>query len=184
MKKNLRSIARLATLTLCILGLLAAGAAAGIRMDGTEFQSGSKVSTTQTTTVADGSVAGPSGTDRKLVYTMGQAVLAYGSIQNSSTGQAVKIGLGYDFNAQQKTDFGCTCNHQGDANIDGQKDGLDLTAVIDALFYGGLSPQDPLCPLQRFDTDCDGYLTILDFNQMIDQLFYGGPPPCNPCFGL
>ena len=167
-----------------IIGLTAAAAQAGIRMDGTEFQSGSRVTTTTVTRTADASTAVPNSANRKLVFTMGQAILAYGEIENSTTGQAVKIGLGYDFNAQHKTDFGCTCIHQGEANADGVKDAIDLSAIIDALFYNGENFQDPLCPTVRFDTDCDGLLTALDLNQLIEQLYFNGPPPCNPCFGL
>lgn len=73
------------------------------------------------------------------------------------------------------------CPYQGDADADGFVTALDLSAVIDGLFAGGVIPHDADCPTSRFDMDCDGFTTALDLAVIIDHLFAGGSGPCDPC---
>jgi len=75
----------------------------------------------------------------------------------------------------------CDCPFQSDSDLDGFITSLDLARIIDILFAGSPSPQEPLCLSPRFDFDCDGFVTALDLGQLIDHLFAGGVGPCDPC---
>ncbi len=162
-----------------LLGPFSRASHAGIRMDGTEFQSGSEASRLDASTRA----ASPTTSipPNRMVYTFGQAILAKGEITNAVNGQAVKIGLGYDFNAQNTTSWGCTCPNQGTVVIDAEDDAVNISNVINALFYNGPNPHDPLCPVLRIDADCDGFTTAADLSIIINLVFFNGPEPCEPC---
>ncbi|GAB4318816.1 MAG: hypothetical protein Kow0074_08240 [Candidatus Zixiibacteriota bacterium] len=143
-------------------------------MDGSEFQAGSQASKLE-------AAARSSIPATRLVYTFGQAVLAKGQITNTIDGTAVKIGLGYDFNAQNTTHWGCTCPNQGNLAGGEEDDVNDIAAVIDALFFNGDSPQDPLCPAARVDVNCDDFSTAEDLVIIIDLVLNGTGEPCQPC---
>ncbi|MBD3297972.1 MAG: hypothetical protein GF341_04895 [candidate division Zixibacteria bacterium] len=169
----------LAVAFVLLLGLLHSESRAGIRMDGTEFQSGSQASKLDASTrAASPTISIP---PNRLVYTFGQAILAKGEITNAATGEAVKIGLGYDFNAQNTTFWGCTCPNQGTVVTDAEDDAVNISNAINALFYNGPNPHDPLCPVFRIDADCDGFTTAADLSILINQVFFNGPAPCEPC---
>lgn len=76
---------------------------------------------------------------------------------------------------------GCFCPAQGDFDDDAFITAIDLSALIDILFAGGVDIQDSGCPSSRADLDCDNFPTSLDLSLMIDHLFAGGQPPCDPC---
>lgn len=154
-------------------GLLLASvlAHAGIRVDGTEFQ---------TTSDVVGQASKTSASDLSaIVFTLSQPIIAQGELPGSES--ASKIGLGYEYNTAQTTDFGCTCNNQGDGDGDGFITALDLAGIIDALFSGADNPQDAYCPTYRFDFDCDDFTTALDLAALIDHVFASGSGPCDPC---
>jgi hypothetical protein len=144
---------------------------AGIRVDGTEFQSASEVPRRDKKDV--------SATATAIVFTCAQAVMAHGEVAGTET--AIRIGLGYEYNTAQTTDFGCTCNNQGDADGDGFLTALDLSHIIDVLFAGAEDLQDAYCSTSRYDIDCDGFPTALDLGDLIDHLFAGDDGPCDPC---
>lgn len=75
----------------------------------------------------------------------------------------------------------CICPRQADFDGDGFLDALDLNALIDALFFGGINPQDADCPTTRGDFDNSGFPDALDLNALIDHLFFGGVGPADPC---
>lgn len=147
---------------------------AGIRMDGTEFQASSEASKISSATRT-------SIPATRLVYTFGQAILAKGEITNAGDGTAVKIGLGYDFNAQNTTAWGCTCLNQGNLAGGAEDDINDIAAVIEALFFNGANPQDPLCPSFRIDVNCDNFTSAEDLAIIIDFVLNNGPDFCQPC---
>jgi hypothetical protein len=97
------------------------------------------------------------------------------------TGQASGDLGGQDYITIRYDLCGCSCPGQGDSDGDGQLTSLDLGALIDILFAGVTSTQDPCCHLPRFDLNCDGYPTALDLSDLIDHLFAGGAGPCDPC---
>lgn len=75
----------------------------------------------------------------------------------------------------------CDCPHQFDFDEDAEPTALDLSALIDVMFYGATNIQDPDCPASRGDFDNNGAIDALDLNAVIDYLFFGGSGPCNPC---
>lgn len=79
------------------------------------------------------------------------------------------------------TGAACDCPYQTDGDEDGFVTSIDMGLLVDVLFAGRESIQDPNCLMPRFDLDCDGLVTSLDLSRMIDYLFAGGTPPCAPC---
>lgn len=75
----------------------------------------------------------------------------------------------------------CACLCQGDFDCNGNRDAVDLNALIDILFFAGANVMDEGCPTSRADVDCDGSPTALDLNTLIDHLFFSGAAPCDPC---
>ena len=75
----------------------------------------------------------------------------------------------------------CDCPYQADMDGSGFLDAVDLNLLIDALFYQGSNPQDPLCPSSRADFNADGSSDAVDLNQLIDHLFFGSAAPTDPC---
>ena len=80
-----------------------------------------------------------------------------------------------------KVNFYCDCPNQGDYDESGFLDGVDLNALIEALFFNGVEPYDPACPTSRGDFNNDGVPDALDLNDLIDHLFFSGPQPADPC---
>jgi len=75
----------------------------------------------------------------------------------------------------------CDCPYQSDFNEDGFLDATDLSFMIDAVFFGGNDPQDPVCNATRGDFNCDGFTDATDLAFLIDHVFFGQPGPCDPC---
>jgi hypothetical protein len=75
----------------------------------------------------------------------------------------------------------CDCPFQSDFNADLFLDATDLAFMIDAVFFGGLDPSDPLCPTSRGDFNCDMFPDASDLAFLIDRVFFGGANPCDPC---
>ena len=160
----------------CILTVLGTVgvAIASIRLDGTQFQGASAVSATA-------EKSGNQATALKLVWTMGQAVMAQGCLPVTETGTAVCIGLGYDYNVEGTTLFGCNCPAQGQFGTSKSRDAVSLASLVDIVFFGASEPQDPNCPLHRGDVDCNGNTDTVDLALVIEEVFFGGPGPCDPC---
>ncbi len=69
---------------------------------------------------------------------------------------------------------------------DGLVDVIDVTALINSAFRGGVITSDPspTCPYKRGDTNCDGVVDILDVTRMINVAFRGFSSAsqfCEPC---
>ncbi|GAB4316501.1 MAG: hypothetical protein Kow0074_04460 [Candidatus Zixiibacteriota bacterium] len=75
----------------------------------------------------------------------------------------------------------CQCPFQGDLNADGFLDAVDLNLTINALFFGGLNPNDPQCPVSRADLDANSVADAVDLNYLIELLFFGGAEAVDPC---
>ncbi|MBD3299484.1 MAG: hypothetical protein GF341_12570 [candidate division Zixibacteria bacterium] len=76
----------------------------------------------------------------------------------------------------------CFCFNQADLNDDSFFDAVDLSLLIEILFFNGTDIQDMACPITRSDLNCDGVADAVDLNLLIELLFFNGPSPCNPCF--
>jgi hypothetical protein len=158
--------------------LLPMAARAALRVDGTQLQSASTVGVASGEVNASGERQ--SSGHSSIVLTFGQALVAKGSLAGDAE-TAVKIGVGYPYNVLWNSPYGCSCPHQGDSDNDTHRTVVDLSVMIDAVFFGGPVPQDPLCPVVRFDVDCDGLVSAVDLAKAIDYVFYDGAPACNPC---
>lgn len=75
----------------------------------------------------------------------------------------------------------CDCPYPGDLDANGLYDAIDLNALIDILFFGGVNLSDPDCPVSRVDWNCDGVPDALDLNDAIAHMFFIGAGPCDPC---
>ena len=112
---------------------------------------------------------------------MGQAVMAQGCLPVTDTGTAVCIGLGYDYNVEGTTLFGCNCPSQGQFGTSKTRDAVAISSLIDIVFFGAPEPQDPKCPLGRGDVDCNGVTDAIELAEVIEEVFFGGPGACDPC---
>jgi hypothetical protein len=75
----------------------------------------------------------------------------------------------------------CECPFQCDYDEDGFLTNIDLAALIDVLFRGEPTIQDPGCPVVRGDFNNDTFPDNIDLSGLIDHLFVNGDPPCDPC---
>ncbi len=146
----------------------------GIRVDGTEVQSASNISERATKKKEQ------AGVPARIYFTAAQAVMAHGA--RPGGGDAAKIGLGYEYNVGETADFGdCSCPAQADLDGNGFVDSVDLSILIDVVFFGVPDVTDPQCPRTRSDFDDNGVADSVDLSLIIDYVFFGGPPPANPC---
>ena len=60
---------------------------------------------------------------------------------------------------------------------------MDITALIDVLFFNAHEPADPLCTATRADLNVDGQPDALDLAILIDHVYFGGMEPVDPCSG-
>lgn len=78
----------------------------------------------------------------------------------------------------------CDCSSHGDiAQDDGVLNAVDLTVLINHIFFGLESPpSDAACPhADRGDFNCDGVDNATDLTLLINAIFFGGDGPCDPC---
>lgn len=64
---------------------------------------------------------------------------------------------------------------RGDINGDGIINAVDLTLMINQIFFGGPTP----CPSHVSDMNCDGVPNATDLTWIIGYIFFAGPP--SPC---
>jgi hypothetical protein len=78
---------------------------------------------------------------------------------------------------------GDVCEMCGDANVDNRVNILDVTSIIQYLYYGGPAPLPYEC---AGDVNSNGSVNILDITYIIAYLYVDGSPPdpltecCNP----
>lgn len=75
----------------------------------------------------------------------------------------------------------CNCPNQADMDASGTINAVDLTLLINVIFFGGTDPQDPNCPVTRGDFNANGLTNAVDLTQLIDHIFFGGSGPNDPC---
>ncbi len=95
-------------------------------------------------------------------------------LQGTNSGFALSGGFWYG--AQ-----GCNCPSQLDLDANGFVDSIDLSLIIDEIFFGGPMGYDTTCTHPRSDGNCDGFTDSIDLAYMMDLIFFGGIGPCNPC---
>jgi len=105
------------------------------------------------------------------------------TVQWSGRTSANTQRVGYTFTVPAEA-LPCDCGHHGEvAGEDGEINALDVVAVIDHVFRGGVAPKrDLACPhLNRGDVNCDAVNNVLDVVRYIDVAFRGGATLCQPC---
>lgn len=75
----------------------------------------------------------------------------------------------------------CSCPNQGDLDLSGSNDAVDLALVIDAVFFGGAVIMDSTCPAGRADYNVDYLVDAVDLALCIDHTFFGAGGPGAPC---
>ncbi|GAB4316540.1 MAG: hypothetical protein Kow0074_04520 [Candidatus Zixiibacteriota bacterium] len=77
----------------------------------------------------------------------------------------------------------CVCDNPLDFDANQQIDAIDLSYLIDVLYFNGTNIQDPDCPSTRADFNNNNKINSWDLNYAIDYIFFGGVAPCNACDG-
>lgn len=77
----------------------------------------------------------------------------------------------------------CNCSAHGDTYGDGGLNVVDISVLINEVFFSGLAADvDPLCPhVSRADYNCDLLINVLDISHAVDYVLRGGAGPCDPC---
>lgn len=76
---------------------------------------------------------------------------------------------------------GCDCPFQADMDASTTITSVDLTLLINVVFFGGTDVQDGSCPRSRSDMNADGVTNAVDLTHLINHVFFGGPPATDPC---
>lgn len=75
----------------------------------------------------------------------------------------------------------CDCPMQADLDGSGSINSVDLTNVINIVFFSGPDIQDPNCPATRADFNGSGQANSVDLTMLIQHIFFAGPGPADPC---
>ena len=157
-------------------------ASAAIRVDGSEFQSSSFAVRTQTSQLKTGATAAV--VPVRMIFTLGQAVMASGSLPGSGDSGVVafKIGLGYEYNVLG-TSYNCICNCHGDPECDGIIDVFDVVLTVGVAFRGEAPVTGGSCPHETTDIDCNNLTDALDVVSFVNIAFREADPAgiCTPC---
>lgn len=156
---------------------------ASIRVNGNQLLStsgdwGSSVGK-QATANATSSSTAPS----RLIFALGQGVIADGRLPDSGTGGSdnvayrIGIGLGFDIAAVVYNVF-CPVTRTGDVNDDGEINSRDIVRLIDYIYRGGATLEPCLA---AGDVDCSGEVSTGDCMYLVNHIFRNGPEPCDVC---
>ncbi|MEW5876153.1 MAG: hypothetical protein AB1752_13355 [Candidatus Zixiibacteriota bacterium] len=114
-------------------------------------------------------------------HDVGRAIHVDGQLSVYVTGDSWGPGDDYDIMTAKYVALPCGCPNQGDAEPDGLVTAVDLSFIIDAVFFAGPEDQDPACPTTRYDFNCDLVTDATDLAGWIDYVFFAGPGACDPC---
>jgi hypothetical protein len=182
-QRTIRTIALVAALA----WLLAYPVSAGIRLDGSEFQSTSGETTTSTLKSAT------ADQPKLIVYTAAQPIIADATIigfsadksgQSPTSATPARIGIGFGYNYLYTSICKCPCH--GDPRCDGVgPDVLDVVKATDVAFRGAATEttQGP-CHNENTDVNCSGETDILDVVRVSNVAFRGydiATEFCNAC---
>lgn len=112
----------------------------------------------------------------RLIFSVGQGVMARGELPDSASGMAMTIGygLGYDIAHYIVCPVGLT----GDLDDNHIISAPDLIMLVQFIYNHGNTPL-PCAAIG--DVNCTGNVTSSDAMILVNYLFKGGPPPCNVC---
>lgn len=158
------------------------GASAAIRVDGSEFQSSSFAVSMPTSQLKTGATVAV--VPVRMIFTLGQAVMAGGSLPGSGDSGVVafKIGLGYEYNVWGIS-YNCICNCHGDPVCDGAIDIFDVVRAIGIAFRGDDPITESSCPRETTDIDCNSQTDAMDVVNFVNIAFHEADPAgiCSPC---
>jgi hypothetical protein len=114
----------------------------------------------------------------RLIYSLGQGVMAHGELPDSVTGprQALSIGFGLGYDIAHY--LVCPVDLTGDLSGDGAITAADLIQLCRFIYSNGTPPA--VC-LAVGDVNCSGQLTTSDCVTLVNYIFKSGSPPCNVC---
>jgi hypothetical protein len=161
-----------------LLGSLAVQAT--VRINGNQLLEGSATfGRNVQRSVGSGAVEGAPAV---LIYSVGQGVLARGSVPDSASGEGVRsvaigLGLAYDIATVVYNVF-CPVVLTGDTDGDGSINADDIITFVNYVYKSGPAPKP--CPAAA-DVNCSGEITTADCMLLVNYVFRSGEPPCDVC---
>jgi hypothetical protein len=114
----------------------------------------------------------------RLIYSVGQGVMARGELPDSATGPRMALTIGYGLGYDIAHYIVCPIGMTGDLNVDGLITASDLIQLVQFIYNYGASPM-PCAAVG--DVNCTGNVTSSDAMVLVNFLFKSGPQPCNVC---
>jgi hypothetical protein len=112
----------------------------------------------------------------RLIYSVGQGVMARGTLPDSAQGVAFTVGYGLAYDIAHY--LVCPVEATGDLSGDGYLSASDLVRLVQFIYKSAPSPEP--CPAIG-DVNCSGNVTAADAVVMINHIFRGDEGPCNVC---
>jgi hypothetical protein len=122
------------------------------------------------------------GAPAVLIYSVGQGVMARGSVPDSGAGEgvtsiAIGLGLAYDIVTVVYNVF-CPVVLTGDTDGDGSINADDIITFVNYLYKSGPAPEPCVAAA---DVNCSGDVTTADCMLLVNYVFRSGEPPCDVC---
>lgn len=112
----------------------------------------------------------------RLVYSVGQGLMAQGELPDSATGTAMSIGFGLGYDIAHY--IVCPVDLTGDLDDNNTITAADLVRLVQFIYNNGNTPL-PCAAIG--DVNCTGNVTSSDAMVLVNYLFKSGPAPCNVC---
>ena len=112
----------------------------------------------------------------RLVYSLGQGVMARGSLPDSASGVAFTVGYGLGYDIAHY--IVCPVGQTGDLNTDLRLSAVDVVLLVAFVYRSAPTPEP--CPAVG-DANCSGNVTAADIVALINHVFRGAEAPCNVC---
>lgn len=112
----------------------------------------------------------------RIVMSIGQGVMAHGTLPEGVDGDAFMIGAGLGYDIAHY--LVCPVAQTGDLSRDGRISATDLIMLV-AYIYKSAPELEPCAAVG--DVNCSGNLTSADLVYLVNYIFKGQAPPCNVC---
>lgn len=112
----------------------------------------------------------------RLIYSVGQGVMARGTLPDSVQGVAFTVGAGLGYDIAHYVV--CPVGQTGDLSADARLSATDLILLVQFI-YKSAPALDPCTAVG--DVNCSGHITSSDIVLLVNHLFKGDVPPCNVC---
>lgn len=114
----------------------------------------------------------------KLIYSVGQGVMARGELPDSATGPRMAFSIGFGLGYDIAHYIVCPVGMTGDLNVDEIISASDLINLVQYVYNYGSTPL-PCAAVG--DVNCSGNVTSSDVVALVNFIFKAGPAPCNVC---